>query len=250
MAFIEVKNLTKIFKTGEKETVAFENISFSMVEREFISIVGPSGCGKSTILRILIGLDKQTSGEILYKDLPLTINKPKFSIVFQTPSLFPWLTVQENIEVVLEAMEIKKEERTEIVKKYIKVIGLDGFENAYPKELSGGMRQRVGIARALAVNPELLLLDEPFSSLDSFTAEGLREEILMLWSDPSLPPDDIILVTHNIDEAVQLSDRVIILSPRPGHIIGEIKIDLPRPRNNRSPEFYNYVDKVITLLSK
>ncbi len=250
MAFIEVKNLTKIFKTGEKETVAFENISFSMVEREFISIVGPSGCGKSTILRILIGLDKQTSGEILYKDLPLTINKPKFSIVFQTPSLFPWLTVQENIEVVLEAMEIKKEERTEIVKKYIKVIGLDGFENAYPKELSGGMRQRVGIARALAVNPELLLLDEPFSSLDSFTAEGLREEILMLWSDPSLPPDDIILVTHNIDEAVQLSDRVIILSPRPGHIIGEIKIDLPRPRNNRLPEFYNYVDKVITLLSK
>ncbi|MEM0163197.1 MAG: ABC transporter ATP-binding protein, partial [Thermoplasmata archaeon] len=208
MAFIEVKNLTKIFKTGEKETVAFENISFSMVEREFISIVGPSGCGKSTILRILIGLDKQTSGEILYKDLPLTINKPKFSIVFQTPSLFPWLTVQENIEVVLEAMEIKKEERAEIVEKYIKVIGLDGFENAYPKELSGGMRQRVGIARALAVNPELLLLDEPFSALDSFTAEGLREEILMLWSDPSLPPDDIILVTHNIDEAVQLSDRV------------------------------------------
>jgi NitT/TauT family transport system ATP-binding protein len=250
MAFIEVKNLTKIFKTGEKETVAFENISFSMVEREFISIVGPSGCGKSTILRILIGLDKQTSGEILYKDLPLSINKPKFSIVFQTPSLFPWLTVQENIEVVLEAMEIKKEERTEIVEKYIKVIGLDGFENAYPKELSGGMRQRVGIARALAVNPELLLLDEPFSSLDSFTAEGLREEILMLWSDPSLPPDDIILVTHNIDEAVQLSDRVIILSPRPGHIIGEVKIDLPRPRNNRSTEFYNYVDKVITLLSK
>ncbi|MEM0160164.1 MAG: ABC transporter ATP-binding protein [Thermoplasmata archaeon] len=250
MAFIEVKNLTKIFKTGEKETVAFENISFSMVEREFISIVGPSGCGKSTILRILIGLDKQTSGEILYKDLPLTINKPKFSIVFQTPSLFPWLTVQENIEVVLEAMEIKKEERAEIVEKYIKVIGLDGFENAYPKELSGGMRQRVGIARALAVNPELLLLDEPFSALDSFTAEGLREEILMLWSDPSLPPDDIILVTHNIDEAVQLSDRVIILSPRPGHIIGEIKIDLPRPRNNRSADFYNYVDKVITLLSK
>ncbi|MGC8497408.1 MAG: ABC transporter ATP-binding protein [Thermoplasmata archaeon] len=250
MAFIEVKNLTKIFKTGEKETVAFENISFSMVEREFISIVGPSGCGKSTILRILIGLDTQTSGEILYKDLPLPINKPKFSIVFQTPSLFPWLTVQENIEVVLEAMGIKKEERTQIVEKYIKVIGLDGFENAYPKELSGGMRQRVGIARALAVNPELLLLDEPFSALDSFTAEGLREEILMLWSDPSLPPDDIILVTHNIDEAVQLSDRVIILSPRPGHIIGEIKIDLPRPRNNRSSEFYNYVDKVITLLSK
>ncbi|MEM2199830.1 MAG: ABC transporter ATP-binding protein, partial [Thermoplasmata archaeon] len=233
-----------------KKIIAFQNISFTLETREFLSIVGPSGCGKSTLLRILMGLEEATEGEIIYKNKKINEANPKFAMVFQSPSLFPWLTVQENVEIVLEPLGIEPEEREAIAKKYLSIVGLDGFENAYPKELSGGMKQRVGLARALAVDPEILLMDEPFSSLDSLTADALREEVLLLWSDPSIPPDSVILVTHNIDEAVLMSDRIIILSSRPGRIIDNHKVNLPRPRNKKDPEFYNEVDYVISTLSK
>ncbi|MGC8716071.1 MAG: ABC transporter ATP-binding protein [Thermoplasmata archaeon] len=250
MSLLEVRNLSKSYGVNGKKVIAFQNISFSLERREFISIVGPSGCGKSTLLRILIGLEDATEGEILYEGKPLKVVKPRFSMVFQSPSLFPWLTVQENVEIVLEPLGYEYEEREKIAKKYISVVGLDGFENAYPKELSGGMKQRVGLARALAVDPEVLLMDEPFSSLDSLTAEALREEVLLLWADPSLPPDSIILVTHNIDEAVLMSDRILILTPRPGRLIEDHKVQLSRPRNKKDPEFYKEVDYVVSVLSR
>jgi NitT/TauT family transport system ATP-binding protein len=250
MPLLEVKNLSKSYGVNEKKVIAFKEISFSLEKREFLSIVGPSGCGKSTLLRVLMGLEEQTEGEIFYNGRPIREANPKFAMVFQSPSLFPWLTVEENVEIVLEPLGIPHEERIKIARKYLSVVGLDGFENAYPKELSGGMRQRVGLARALAVDPEILLMDEPFSSLDSLTAEALREEVLLLWSDPSIPPDSVILVTHNIDEAVLMSDRIIILSSRPGRIIEDHKVNLPRPRNKKDPEFYKEVDYVVSVLSK
>ena len=250
MPLLEVRNLSKSYGVNGKKIIAFQNISFTLETREFLSIVGPSGCGKSTLLRILMGLEEATEGEIIYKNKKIKEANPKFAMVFQSPSLFPWLTVQENVEIVLEPLGIEPEEREAIAKKYLSIVGLDGFENAYPKELSGGMKQRVGLARALAVDPEILLMDEPFSSLDSLTADALREEVLLLWSDPSIPPDSVILVTHNIDEAVLMSDRIIILSSRPGRIIDNHKLNLPRPRNKKDPEFYNEVDYVISTLSK
>ncbi|MBD6955363.1 MAG: ABC transporter ATP-binding protein [Thermoplasmata archaeon] len=250
MPFLEVKNLSKSYGVNGKKVIAFQNISFSLEKREFLSIVGPSGCGKSSLLRVLMGLENATEGEILYNGRPINEAKPRFAMVFQTPSLFPWLTVQENVEIVLEPLGIPKEERVKIARKYLSIVGLDGFENAYPKELSGGMRQRVGLARAIAVDPDILLMDEPFSSLDSLTAEALREEVLLLWSDPTIPPDSVILVTHNIDEAVLMSDRILILSPRPGRIIEDHRVNLPRPRNKKDPEFYREVDYVISVLSK
>ncbi|MEM0150935.1 MAG: ABC transporter ATP-binding protein [Thermoplasmata archaeon] len=250
MPLLEVRNLSKSYGVNGKKIIAFQNISFTLETREFLSIVGPSGCGKSTLLRILMGLEEATEGEIIYKNKKIKEANPKFAMVFQSPSLFPWLTVQENVEIVLEPLGIEPEEREAIAKKYLSIVGLDGFENAYPKELSGGMKQRVGLARALAVDPEILLMDEPFSSLDSLTADALREEVLLLWSDPSIPPDSVILVTHNIDEAVLMSDRIIILSSRPGRIIDNHKVNLPRPRNKKDPEFYNEVDYVISTLSK
>ncbi len=250
MALLEVRNLSKSYGVDGKKVVAFQNISFSLEKREFLSIVGPSGCGKSTLLRVLMGLETPTEGEIFYEGKSIKDANPRFAMVFQSPSLFPWLTVQENVEIVLEAIGIQPEERKEIAKKYLSIVGLDGFENAYPKELSGGMKQRVGLARALAVDPEILLMDEPFSSLDSLTAEALREEVLLLWSDPSIPPDSVILVTHNIDEAVLMSDRIIILSSRPGRVIEDHKVNLPRPRNKKDPEFYKEVDYVISVLSR
>ncbi|MEM0144163.1 MAG: ABC transporter ATP-binding protein [Thermoplasmata archaeon] len=250
MPLLEVRNLSKSYGVNGKKIIAFQNISFTLETREFLSIVGPSGCGKSTLLRILMGLEEATEGEIIYKNKKINEANPKFAMVFQSPSLFPWLTVQENVEIVLEPLGIEPEEREAIAKKYLSIVGLDGFENAYPKELSGGMKQRVGLARALAVDPEILLMDEPFSSLDSLTADALREEVLLLWSDPSIPPDSVILVTHNIDEAVLMSDRIIILSSRPGRIIDNHKVNLPRPRNKKDPEFYNEVDYVISTLSK
>ncbi|MEM0245158.1 MAG: ABC transporter ATP-binding protein [Thermoplasmata archaeon] len=250
MPLLEVRNLSKSYGVNGKKIIALQNISFTLETREFLSIVGPSGCGKSTLLRILMGLEEATEGEIIYKNKKIKEANPKFAMVFQSPSLFPWLTVQENVEIVLEPLGIEPEEREAIAKKYLSIVGLDGFENAYPKELSGGMKQRVGLARALAVDPEILLMDEPFSSLDSLTADALREEVLLLWSDPSIPPDSVILVTHNIDEAVLMSDRIIILSSRPGRIIDNHKVNLPRPRNKKDPEFYNEVDYVISTLSK
>ncbi len=243
----EIKNVSKTYETNGNPILVLDKINFNVEDNDFICIVGPSGCGKSTLLRIIVGLEKPTSGEVLFEGKVIATDNPGVAMVFQNFALFPWLTVQENIELVLESIKPEKE-RKEIACKYIKAVGLDGFENVYPRELSGGMKQRVGFARALAVEPVLLCMDEPFSSLDALTAENLKDELLMLWTDAALPPDAVIMVTHNVEEAVYLANRIIILSPRPGKVVADLKIELQRPRNRKDPEFYRWVDKVYSLI--
>ncbi len=243
----EIKNVSKTFDTEGNKILVLDNISFAVDDNDFICIVGPSGCGKSTLLRIIVGLEKPTSGEVLFKGEVISPDNPKVAMVFQNFALFPWLTVQENIELVLESLKLGKDSG-KIACKYIKAVGLDGFEKVYPRELSGGMKQRVGFARALAVEPILLCMDEPFSSLDALTAQNLKDELLLLWADKTMPPDAVIMVTHNVEEAVYLANRIIVLSPRPGKVLADLRIELERPRNRKDPEFYRWVDKVYSLI--
>jgi NitT/TauT family transport system ATP-binding protein len=245
---VEIKNVSKVYESDSNRILALENINFSVEDNDFICIVGPSGCGKSTLLRIIVGLEKPTSGEVFFKGEVISPDNPKVAMVFQNFALFPWLTVKENIELVLEPMNIGEKEVDKTACKYVRAVGLDGFEKVYPRELSGGMKQRVGFARALAVEPVLLCMDEPFSSLDALTSQNLKDELLMLWADRNMPPDAVIMVTHNVEEAVYMANRIIILSPRPGKIIADLKIDLERPRNRKDPEFYRWVDKVYSLI--
>ena len=244
---VEIKNVSKTYESNGNKIQVLDNVSFYVEDNDFICIVGPSGCGKSTLLQIIVGLEKPTSGEVLFKGEVISPDNPKVAMVFQNFALFPWLTVQENIELALESMK-KEKEKEKIACKYIKAVGLDGFEKVYPRELSGGMKQRVGFARALAVEPVLLCMDEPFSSLDALTAQNLKDELLMLWAEKSMPPDAVIMVTHNVEEAVYLANRVIILSPRPGKVMADLRIELERPRNRKDPEFYRWVDKVYSLI--
>lgn len=230
--------------------VTIKDVSFNIEKNQFVSLVGPSGCGKSTIIRMVLGLVKPVSGLIKLNGRDISEKQGKTSVVFQTSSLFPWLTVQKNVEIVLEDQIRDRKDRKDLVEKYLRMVGLDGFERAYPKELSGGMRQRVAIARALSTGPDLLLLDEPFVSLDVFSAQAIREELLDLWEKPAIPPSTVLMVTHNVDEAVQLSDKIVVLSKRPGEVISEFPIGLQRPRNTRSDEFYGTVDQVITIMSR
>jgi len=251
MTIVEARNITKIFE-GEKRISALDNVSFSVGFDEFLCIVGPSGCGKSTLLRIIAGLEKPTSGEILFHEQPVTGPTSKITMIFQTFGLLPWKTVIENIELPLEIQGVKAESRREAALKFIREVGLEGFENAYPHDLSGGMKQRVGIARALAVKPEVLLMDEPFSFLDELTAMTLRKEVLDIWNDPNLPTNTFIMVSHNVEEAVFMADRILVMSPRPGRIVGNVEVKIPRPRIRqfRSPSFFEYCDKVIALLEE
>lgn len=250
---LDLRNITKAFVDNNgKSITVLNNINLTVNHNEFISIVGPSGCGKSTLLRIMIGLEKYTAGEILFKGQPMkndgTVN-PYMAMVFQSFGLFPWLTVVENVEFGLESLHIPKAQRRKKGLSIIQDVGLEGFEDAYPRELSGGMKQRVGIARALVMDPEILLMDEPFSSLDPLTAEALREEILKVWSNKLATPEVVIMVTHNIEEAVYLSDRVIILSHRPGSVLKEVNIQIPRSREKRDKSIYEYSDYITTLIS-
>ncbi|MEK6953912.1 MAG: ABC transporter ATP-binding protein [Candidatus Micrarchaeota archaeon] len=249
MSFLEAKNLTKIYEEDGKPFTTLDNISFSVEKEEFVVIVGPSGCGKSVLLHLLTGIEQPTAGVVTFEEKPVEVSNPRVASVFQSFALFPWLTVEQNVELGLEALKIPREKRIEIAQKYIRVVGLEGSENAYPRELSGGMKQRVGLARALAVEPSLLCMDEPFSSLDTLTATTLREEVLQLWQDKTLPPDSIIMVTHNIEEAVYLADRILVLTKAPGRVMAQLKISLPRPRNKKSEEFLNNVDKLYSLLT-
>ncbi|MCX9074866.1 MAG: ABC transporter ATP-binding protein [Candidatus Methanoperedens sp.] len=242
---VEIRNVSKTYESEATKIQVLDSINFSVEDNDFVCIVGPSGCGKSTLLRIIVGLEKPTSGEVIFKGKN---SNPKVAMVFQNFALFPWLSVKENIELVLESLHQQEKEREAIACKYIKAVGLDGFERAYPGELSGGMKQRVGFARALAVEPVLLCMDEPFSSLDALTAQNLKDELLLLWGDPNMPPDAVIMVTHNVEEAVYLANRIIILSQRPGKIIADLRIELERPRNRKDPEFYRWVDKVYSLI--
>ena len=223
-----------------------------MFPHEFLCIVGPSGCGKSTLLRILDGLDLPTSGQVLVKGEQVTAPSPKISMIFQTFALLPWKNVRENVELGLEAQGIPLRARREKAAKYIDTVGLSGFEESYPRELSGGMKQRVGIARALAVEPEVLLMDEPFSSLDELTAHALRREVLEIWREPTKVTDTFVMVTHNVHEAVFMADRIIILRARPGSLVADIPVELQRPRENvvMTQEFFDYEKKVISIIER
>ncbi len=233
-----------------KSITVLNNICISINHNEFVSILGPSGCGKSTLLRIIMGLDSYNSGDVLFKGEIINgkVN-PFMTMVFQSFGLFPWLTVVENIEFGLESMHIPKAQRLKKSLSVIQDVGLEGFENAYPRELSGGMKQRVGIARALVTDPEILLMDEPFSSLDPLTAEALREEVLKVWSNKFSTPDVVMMVTHSVEEAVYMSDRIIILSHRPATVVKEVNVNIPRPREKRDKAIYEYSDQITTLIA-
>ncbi|HEY4674565.1 MAG TPA: ABC transporter ATP-binding protein [Candidatus Bathyarchaeia archaeon] len=247
---LEVENVTKTFITDKSKILVLDNANFSVGNDEFVCLVGPSGCGKSTLLRIIAGLEKADSGRILFHGKPISQPNPKISMVFQLFGLLPWKSALENVELPLEVQGIEKQDRVHTAEEYLRMVGLEGFENTYPHDLSGGMKQRVGIARALALNPEVLLMDEPFSSLDELTAKTLRDLVLNIWRNPALPTNTFIMVSHNVEEAVYLADRVIVMSPRPGKVVGEVKVDIPRPREKhlRDPAYFSYVDKVVELL--
>lgn len=226
------------------------NLTFDLHYGEFLGVVGQSGSGKTTLLKIMAGLVKPSAGQVLYKGKPVNSPTPAISLVFQEPVLFPWLTVLENVMLALKRAEnISREEMMIKAQSFLDMVGLSGFENSYPRELSGGMKQRVVLARALVTNPDVLLMDEPFSNLDPLTAVSLRREIDMLRQHETLPPSSVLLVTHNVEEIVELSDRVLVLTSRPAQIAGEIKINMEKPRDRRSPKFYEYVDAVFTLMS-
>lgn len=235
---ITVKNISKTFIVDQQNIAALENVSFEVKDGEFATIIGPSGCGKSTLLRIIGGLEKPTSGTI-------SLQKEKIGFVFQNFALFPYLTVRQNIEFGPRMQNVPKITRIKIAKELAEEVGLLGFEDKHPKELSGGMKQRVGIARALAIDPKVLLLDEPFSSLDEFTAQTLRKLLSELWKKRKIT---IILVTHLIREAVELSDKIIVMTKSPGNVETVIENVLKRPRSMRSKEFYNLEDKLVSLI--
>ncbi|MCC6933068.1 MAG: AAA-associated domain-containing protein [Deltaproteobacteria bacterium] len=246
---LHVRQITKRYRMREKAFVALKNVDFNVVDHEFLALVGPSGCGKSTLLRLITGLEKPSSGEIVYRGELVRGVNPKTTVVFQTFALFPWLTVQQNVELALEARGIPKKIRTLRSVELLDMVGLDGFETAFPRELSGGMRQKVGFARALAVEPELLCLDEPFSTLDILSAETLRSELHELWVSKRLPIRAIILVTHNIEEAAMLADRIVVMDKEPGRVIADIPIELSFPRSRKSPDFLAAVDRVYATLA-
>lgn len=246
---LEVRSVNQMYGSGARRFMAVQNINLSMKEGEFVALVGPSGCGKSTLLRIITGLNKPTSGVVLYRDNVVTGVNPNATIVFQTFALFPWLTVQKNVELALKVRGVPAQERAQRAEALLDKVGLDGFENAYPRELSGGMRQKVGFARAMAVEPELLCLDEPFSALDVLSAESLRGELLELWTTGAIPTKAILMVTHNIEEAIALADRIVVMGKDPGHVVADLTVDLPHPRHRKSPEFIAKVDLIYAILA-
>ncbi|MEN3047917.1 MAG: ABC transporter ATP-binding protein [Candidatus Caldarchaeales archaeon] len=237
------------FAYANSRSPVLQGINVHVNYAEFVGIVGPSGCGKSTLLRLMSGLLKPTRGRVLFRGEPLDGPNPRISMMFQSPTLLPWLTVIDNVTLPLRARkDLTEEEKEELGMRFLDLTGLSGYERAYPRELSGGMQQRVALARALVSLPDLLLLDEPFSNLDPLTALALIREIEHMWYDSSLPPASVVLVSHNVDEIVQLSDRILVLKGRPATVVAEVKVELERPRVRRSPEFLNIVDEVIVLL--
>ncbi|MCX7609049.1 MAG: nitrate/sulfonate/bicarbonate ABC transporter ATP-binding protein [Anaerolineales bacterium] len=246
---LELKHIHQTYTSGARKFTAVEDVNLTVHEGEYVALLGPSGCGKSTLLRILTGLQKPSEGQVLYRGQVLRGVNPHATIVFQTFALFPWLTVLENVELALKARGIPAGVRLPRALDLIDRVGLDGFENAYPRELSGGMRQKVGFARAMAVEPELLCLDEPFSALDVLSAESLRGELLELWTSGKIPTKAILMVSHNIEEAVFMADRIVVMDKEPGRIIAEMKVPLPHPRPRHSDEFRTLVDEVYALLA-
>ena len=246
---LDLQSVTKAYRLEAKQFLAVKDIDLHIKPGEFVCLLGPSGCGKSTLLRIIAGLNAATSGVVSYHGQPLKGVNPYTTIVFQTFALYPWLTVLQNVEIALKARGVPAVARAEKALKLIDIVGLDGFESAYPRELSGGMRQKVGFARAMAVEPELLCLDEPFSALDVLSAEALRGELMELWLKKKIPTKAILMVTHNIEEAVFMADRIVIMSKDPGQIVTEIAVTLRHPRHRKDTAFQNLVDNVYAAVA-
>ncbi len=248
-ALLSVRGVGKAYGRGAKRFTAIRDVDLDIKSGEFVCLLGPSGCGKSTLLRIITGLNTATSGTVLYRGEQLEGVNPHATIVFQTFALYPWLTVEENVSIALKARGVASKEREERALKLIDTVGLAGFESAYPRELSGGMRQKVGFARAMAVEPELFCLDEPFSALDVLSAEGLRGELMELWLTKAIPTKAILMVTHNIEEAVLMADRIVVMAKDPGHIVTEIPVSLHHPRQRKDPAFQALVDRVYAAVA-
>ncbi len=247
MAFLEVKDIEFGYKGSGVEVI--ESISFTGNESEFISIVGPSGCGKSTLLRIMAGLIEPTSGEVILERRRIRSSDERISFVFQDSALLPWLTNIENVKLGLEAMDIDEEEKNKLASNMMHKLELSGFETAYPNVLSGGMKQRVGIARALISNPQMLIMDEPFSSLDELTANSLRHTVLDVLKDKKVLPKSVVMVSHNIEEAVEMSDKIIVLSPKPTRVKKIMYIHLKRPRDRGSSGFRSAVNELYSVFA-
>ena len=247
---LDVRGVCKSFRKPDgDQLVVLENVNLTLRAGEIVGLLGRSGSGKSTLLRVIAGLDSPSSGAINYLGQAVDGPAAGIAMVFQGFALFPWLTVLENVQLGLEALRLPEAEIRRRSLQAIDLIGLDGFESAYPRELSGGMRQRVGFARALVVHPNILLMDEPFSALDVLTAETLRNDFLDLWGEGQLPIRSVLLVTHNIEEAVQMCDRLLIFSTQPGRVVGEIAIDLPQPRHALDPRFRALIERVYVELT-
>lgn len=228
---VEIKNVVKVFETSRSKIVALNGVNLSLKENEFVCVVGPSGCGKSTLLNILAGLDKQTSGEVIVDGKEIDGPSSDRGVIFQQYALFPWLTVQKNVEFGLRNKRLPNDEIKDTADKYIKMVGLEDFRNSFPKELSGGMKQRVAIARAYAMNPQLLLMDEPFGALDAQTRAQLQADLLQTWEKEN---KTCFFITHDVEEAVLLAQRVVIMSARPGRIKRIVDIDIPHPRTQET----------------
>jgi len=250
-AIVEARNIEKFYDHPDNRPVqVIAPTTMTVYAGEILAVLGPSGSGKSTLLRILTGLSKASAGQVLWHGKPIDNQSLNVSIVFQSFALFPWLNVLENVEAPLKARAMDAIRRRKRSLKILETVGLDGFEAAYPKELSGGMKQRVGFARALVIEPEVLFMDEPFSALDVLTAENLRGELLDLWRSQSIPTRAIYMVTHNIEEAVLLADRIVVLAKNPGRIRTDLRVPLPHPRDRKSAEFVQLVDHIYKVLTQ
>jgi len=244
---ISVKGLRKVFTKDRREVVAIDGFDLNVREGEFVCLLGPSGCGKTTVLRIIAGLESKTSGQVLVHGKEVESSRPRVGMVFQEFALFPWRSSKKNVEFGLEVRRVPQDRRSKVADKYLDLVGLSGFEDAHPHELSGGMKQRVAIARALANEPEVLLMDEPFGSLDAQTRNLMQKELLRIWAATR---KTVLFVTHSVDEAVFLADRIVVMTARPGKEREAIDVVLPRPRDRTSPEFIAVRGRVLSELDE